>query len=126
MIQYVLIFVALAIMFHGWTVRQEQVRHGGYTTEHFHLSHGVSKARFEQMRLDGLGPESLTLFLQLEDRLLKIEKVSVCSGNPRVHEAFVVSNELKEAFPAYDFSYHGIHLKQIAEPNKFINQSLIC
>ena len=126
MMMLLLVALALAILFHGWSVGKEQVRYGGYRTEHFHLSAGASKARFEEMRADGLGTDSLTLFIKLEDRLLKIEKVSVCSGNPRVREALAVSNEIKDAFRAYDFTYHGIHIKQVAEPNKFINQNLVC
>lgn len=118
--------LALAIIFHTWNVGQEQVRHGGYRTKYFHLSQGASKARYDQMRADGLGPESLKHFLMLEDRLLKIEQTSVCSGHPRVQEALTVSNAIKDAFVGYDFSYHGVHVKQVSEPDKFINQSLIC
>jgi len=126
MIQLILIAVVLIIMWHSWKQSGEEVGVLGYKTKYFHLSQGKSKEMFEQMRTDGLSGESLKLFAQLEDRLLKIEQVSVCSGNPREYEAFSVSNQIKDTFVAYDFSYHTIHIKQIAEPNKLINQSVIC
>tara|TARA_Y100000389_G_scaffold198573_1_gene235334 strand:+ start:762 stop:1142 length:381 start_codon:yes stop_codon:yes gene_type:complete len=126
MIQLILLVIAIVLIWHSWKQSGEEVTVLGYRTNHFHLSQGMSKKMFEQMRADGLSAESLKLFAQLEDRLLKIEKVSVCSGNPREYEAFTVSNEVKDSFVGYDFSYHTIHLKQIAEPNKFINQSITC
>lgn len=126
MIQLILLAVVLVIVWHSMKQSSEEVGILGYKTKHFHISQGMSKNMFEQMRADGLSPESLKLFVMLEDRLLKIEQVSVCSGNPREHEAFTVSNQLKDAFVGYDFSHHTLHLKQIAEPHKFINQSVIC
>lgn len=121
-----LLVVGLFIMWYSWKQSTEEVGILGFKTSYFHLSQGMSKAMFEQMRTDGLSPESLKLFLMLEDRLLHIEQVSTCSGNPRTHEAFTVSQEIKDAFMGYDFSYHAIHLKQVAEPDKFINQSVTC
>lgn len=121
-----LIPLVLFIMWHGWKQEQQEVGILGYKTSYFHLSDGASLRMFEKMREDGLTPESLKLFIMLEDRLLKIEQTSVCSGNPRVHEAFTVSNEIKDSFVGYDFSYHATHLKQVAEPHKLINQNLTC
>jgi len=126
MIQLILLAVVLFIVWHSAKQSGEEVGILGYKTKYFHLSQGMSKKMFEQMRADGLSPESLKLFAMLEDRLLKIEQVSVCSGNPREHEAFTVSNQLKDSFVGYDFSHHTLHLKQITEPHKFINQSIIC
>lgn len=126
MIHLILLVVVLFIVWHSAKQSGEEVGILGYKTKHFHLSQGMSKKMFEQMRADGLSPESLKLFAMLEDRLLNIEQVSVCSGNPREREAFTVSNQLKDSFVGYDFSHHTIHLKQIAEPHKFINQSIIC
>jgi len=118
--------IVLFILWYTWKQDQEEVGILGYKTSHFHLSRGESKKMFEHMRTDGMGPESLKLFLMLEDRLLMIEQTSVCSGNPRVHEAFAVSNDIKESFVGYDFSYHATHLKQVAEPHKFINRNILC
>lgn len=122
-----LVLIVLFIMWHTWDRGQEEVRFMGYKTTHFYVSRGESKRMFERMRADGtLGAESLTLFLMLEDRLLSIEKTSVCSGTSGVREAFVVSDTIKERFQGYDFSYHATHLKQIAEPHKLINRNLRC
>ena len=70
--------------------------------------------------------DSIKNFVMLEDRLLKLEKTSVCTGVSHEHEAFALSDPIKEMFLAYDFSYHTIHLKQVAEPNKLINRSITC
>lgn len=122
----ILIVILLFIMWHTWNQGTKEVGFLGYKTSHFHLSQGESKRMFEKMREDGMGPDSIKLFIMLEDRLLKIEQTSVCSGNPRVHEAFAVSNEIKDSFLGYDFSYHATHLKQVSEPQKLINRSLTC
>lgn len=126
MIVILLTVILLFITWDTWNRGTKEVGLLGYKTSYFHLSQGESKRMYEKMREDGMGPESLKLFLMLEDRLLKIEQTSVCSGNPRVHEAFAVSNEIKDTFLGYDFLYHASHLKQVAEPQKFINQSLTC
>lgn len=118
--------LALFIIWHTWKQTSEEVEVLGYKTKYFHLSDGMSKKMFEQMRKDGLSLESLKHFVMMEDRLLKIEQTSVCSGNPRNHEAVTVSEQIKDAFLGYDFSYHTSHIKQISEPHKFINQNLIC
>lgn len=121
-----LIPLVLFLIWQSWNQEQNEVGVLGYKTSYFHLSNGESTRTFEKMRADGLTPESLKLFITLEDRLLKIEQTSVCSGNPRVYEAFAISNEIKDNFLGYDFSYHTTHLKQVAEPHKLINQSVTC
>lgn len=113
-------------MWHSWNQSGEEVGILGYKTKHFHLSQGKSKEMYEQMQKDGLSGESLKLFVMLEDRLLKLEKESVCSGNPRDYEALIISNQIKDSFLGYDFSHHTIHLKQITEPHKLINRSVVC
>jgi hypothetical protein len=50
----------------------------------------------------------------------------VCTGMPYIVQASLISNKIKETFPKYDFSYHTIHLKQIAEPNKQVNTKIKC
>ena len=126
MIQLLLVAVVLIIVWHSWKQSSEEVGILGFKTKHFHLSQGKSKEMFEQMRTDGLSGESLKLFAQLEDQLLKIEQLAVCSGSVSTGEAFTVSNQIKDTFVGYDFSYHTIHLKQVAEPNKLINRSVVC
>ena len=41
-------------------------------------------------------------------------------------EAFALSDEIKNRFKGYDFSYHTKHLKQISEPDKIINRNITC
>jgi len=122
----ILILVVLLIMWYSWKQSGEEVDVLGYKTKYFHLSQGKSKEMYEQMKKHGLSGESLKLFVMLEDRLLKLEKEAVCSGISRDYEALVISNQIKDSFLGYDFSHHTIHLKQIAEPHKFINRSVIC
>lgn len=121
-----LIFIVLFILWHGWDQAGDQVQAGGFKTTHFHLSGGASKDIFNKMLRDKVHPETIKHFLQLENQLLKVEQASVCSGNPRDYEAFALSSEIKDTFTGYDFSYHTKHLKQIAEPNKIINQNVKC
>lgn len=126
MIDVILILVVLLLMWHSRNRSREEVDILGYKTKYFHLSQGKSKEIYEQMQKHGLSGESLKLFVMLEDRLLKLEKESVCSGISRDYEALVISNQIKDSFLGYDFSHHTIHLKQNAEPHKLINRSIIC
>jgi hypothetical protein len=126
MIAIILVVIVLLITWDSWKRNNEEVGFLGYKTSYFYLSQGESKHMFEKMREDGMGPESLKRFIMLEDRLLRVEQTSVCTGNPRVHEAFAISEAIKEGFLGYDFSYHAKHLKQVSEPHKLINRSLRC
>ena len=81
---------------------------------------------YKLMKENGMSDENLRRFVAMEDYLLEIEKMSVCTGIPRLGEATSVSQQIKDYFVGYDFSYHTTHLKQIAEPNKFINKNLSC
>ena len=95
-------------------------------SKNFHLSDGMSKKMYIRMRREKMSNEDLKKFVQLEDRFLQIERNSVCSGLSHIIEATVLSNLIKELFPKYDFSYHTIHLKQIAEPTKIVNTRVTC
>jgi hypothetical protein len=90
------------------------------------MSNGESKNMYEQMRKDGIPDESLKEFIMMEDRFLKLESLSVCTQTSRIIEAFGLSKEIKDNFLGYDFSYHAKHLKQISEPHKLINRSIVC
>jgi hypothetical protein len=126
MIAVIAILIVLFIIWHTWDQKGEQVMARGYKTSHFHLSHGESKRIFETMTADKMSSESLEMFIMLEDQLLKIEQTSVCSGISRNREASTVSNTIKNSFLGYDFAYHTIHLKQVSEPHKYVNRSIIC
>lgn len=121
MIYIILTLIILALMYEK-RVKSEEVE----GSKNFHVSDGASKTMYLQMHKDGLGRDALKMFVQLEDRLLGIERTSVCTGMPYIVQASLISNKIKETFPKYDFSYHTIHLKQIAEPNKIINTKIKC
>ena len=57
---------------------------------------------------------------------VNLERKSVCSGVSQKVEAFALSDEIKNRFKGYDFSYHTKHLKQISEPDKVINRNITC
>jgi|TARA_X000000368_G_scaffold88735_2_gene67680 hypothetical protein len=98
----------------------------GYKTKYFYISDGQSKKMFEKMKKDGMPEESLKQFITMEDRFLSLERKSVCSQISRKFEAFALSDEIKNQFLGYDFSYHAKHLKQISEPEKLINRNISC
>ena len=96
------------------------------TSENFSMSNGLSKDNYILMHKDGMSKEDLEKFVYMEDRFLQYEKDSVCSGVSLIVPATQLSNKIKETFPKYSFSYHTIHLKQIAEPKKSINLKIKC
>jgi hypothetical protein len=95
-------------------------------SKNFHLSGGASKQMYLLMHREGMSQENLKKFVQLEDRFLQIERNSVCSGVPHIVEATSLSNLIKDMFPRYNFAYHTIHLKQVAEPTKTVNTKIKC
>jgi len=95
-------------------------------SKNFHLSGGASKQMYLLMHRNGMKQEDLKKFVQLEDRFLQIERNSVCSGVPHIIEATTLSNLIKELFSSYNFAYHTIHLKQVAEPTKSVNTKIKC
>ena len=117
----ILALIALALIYEK-TIHSEEIA----GSKNFHLSAGMSKRTYTQMRADGVDAESLKKFVQLEDRFLQIERNSVCSGIPNYVEGAVISNLIKELFPKYNFAYHTTHLKQIGEPLKIVNSRIKC
>jgi hypothetical protein len=95
-------------------------------SKNFHVSGGMSKQMYLLMHREGMSQENLKKFVQLEDRFLQIERNSVCSGVPHIVEATSLSNLIKDMFPRYNFAYHTIHLKQVAEPTKTVNTKIKC
>ena len=122
MLRFVLLaLVALALIYEKATQTEEIAG-----SKNFHLSGGASKQMYLLMYNQGVGAEELKKFVQLEDRFLQIERNSVCSGISHTVEATSLSNLIKDMFPKYNFAYHGIHLKQIAEPTKTVNTKIKC
>jgi hypothetical protein len=126
MIIWILLFVIALFLLSDVDITGEKVTVLGYSTQYFYMSHGESKNIFEKMRKDGLPDESLKEFIMMEDRFLNLERLSVCTQTSRKMEAFGLSKQIKEQFLGYDFSYHTKHLKQISEPYKLINRSIVC
>jgi|SRR5210317_2064178 hypothetical protein len=122
MLRFVLLaLVALALIYEKATQTEEIAG-----SKNFHLSGGASKQMYLLMYRNGMSQEDLKKFVQLEDRFLQIERNSVCSGVSHTVEATALSNLIKDMFPKYNFAYHGIHLKQIAEPTKTVNTKIKC
>jgi hypothetical protein len=122
MLRFVLLaLVALALIYEK-AIQTEEIA----GSKNFHLSGGASKQMYLLMYNQGVGAEELKKFVQLEDRFLQIERNSVCSGVSHTVEATALSNLIKDMFPKYNFAYHGIHLKQIAEPTKTVNDRIKC
>jgi hypothetical protein len=121
-----MIIIVLFIIRGVDNITGESVSVLGFSTKYFHMSNGESKKMYEQMLKDGIPDESLKEFIMMEDRFLNLERLSVCTQTSRIIEAFGLSKQIKDGFLGYDFSYHAKHLKQIAEPPKLINRSIIC
>ena len=122
----ILIIVIFIMIRETDNITGERVSILGFSTKYFHMSNGESKNMYEQMRKDGIPDESLKEFIMMEDRFLNLERLSVCTQTSRIIEAFGLSKEIKDNFLGYDFSYHAKHLKQISEPHKLINRSIVC
>ena len=121
MIYILVALIVLAIMFD--TPKKSNEVEG---SKYFYVSGGASKDMYLKMHADGMERDMLKKFVQLEDQFLQIENTSVCTQLPYIVQASLISNKIKETFPKYDFSYHTIHLKQIAEPNKQVNTKIKC
>lgn len=122
MLRYVLLAAIAFALVYEKSNQSEEVA----GSKNFHLSGGASKQMYLHMHRNGMSRENLKKFVQLEDRLLQIERNSVCSGVSHIIEATVISNLIKELFPMYNFAYHTIHLKQVAEPTKTVNTKIKC
>ena len=123
----VILAILIFLSFTTWNTYSQEVNVLRYKSQYFYVSGGQSKRMFDTMSKDPkITLDSIKNFVMLEDRLLKLEKTSVCTGVSHEHEEFTLSDTIKEMFLAYDFSYHTIHLKQVAEPNKLINRSITC
>lgn len=121
MIYIILGIIAIVLMYEARSKSEEIAG-----SKHFHLSHGASRDMYLKMKGDGMNDNGLKRFVLMEDRLLQIEKMSVCSGLPHIVEATTLSNMIKDIFPKYNFAYHTVHLKQIAEPLKIVNTRVTC
>jgi hypothetical protein len=113
MIHFMLIILLFILMFDNKINTREEVDN----SKNFYMSGGMSKEIYNKIN----DSKMKRTFLYLEDSLLEIEKLAIQNGIVMTKEATLLSNKIKELFPQYNFSYHGIHLKQIAEPTKIVN-----
>lgn len=119
---YVFAIIALLLLFRNNRRIQEEIGDSKY----FYMSHGLSVEMYNKMKNDGLSEDSLKEFVKMEDRLLELERFSVCNRVSRTTEAVGVSQNIRDRFVGYDFSYHGEHLRQVAQPTKLINRKIVC
>jgi len=126
MLIWILVLIIILFLMRDVDSTGERVNVLGFSTKYFYMSNGESKNMYEQMRKDGIPDETLKEFIMMEDRFLNIERLSVCTQTSRIIEAFALSKRISDTFIDYDFSYHAKHLKQIAEPHKLINRSIVC
>ena len=125
MIIWVLLVCAISMLFYDPNT-PEHIHVLGYSPKYFYVSGGESNKMFEKMKENGIMDESLKYFLMKEDKLLEFEVRSVCSQVSKKLDAFAISDQIKNHFLGYDFSYHAKHLKQISEPEKLINRKITC
>ena len=125
-IAWILILIIILFVLRDIDITGERVSVLGFSTKYFYMSNGESRKMYEQMRKDGIPDESLKEFIMMEDRFLNLERLSVCTQTSRIIEAFGLSKQITDGFLGYDFSYHAKHLKQISEPHKLINRSIVC
>lgn len=116
------LIIGAVLMYTFFNAPSEQVP----GSKNFHMSDGASAAMYKHMKDQGMSDENLKRFVIMEDHLLELEKVSVCTGIPRLGEATSMSQQIKDIFMGYDFSYHTFHLKQVADPSRLINKFVSC
>jgi hypothetical protein len=116
MIYVLLLVLAFVFMFDTKTNTSES---GG--SSNFYLSGGMSQKNYDKIE----SMEDKRKFMYLEEEFLELEKQAVANGVVLTKQATFLSNKIKETFPYLNFSYHGLHLKQIAEPTKVINTYLL-
>ena len=119
---YVVLFVVILCLLHEKHTKVEEVEGSHF----FYLSGGASKDVYEKMRRNDMSDEELKDFIMMEDQLLGLEQKAVCTGIPYSLQGNGISKKIKEKFPKYNFNYHTIHLKQLAEPGKTINRRIVC
>ena len=85
-----------------------------------------SVAKFKELKDTGISSASLKEFLTMEDRFLAYERESVCAKVSRITNATAMSQQIKDRFNGYDFSYHDNHIRQMSTPDRVINKNLVC
>lgn len=122
---WVCVIIAIAALIWMFPKNEKQVQIDNLHSNNFEISPD-SRKMFYKMQKEGLSQESLKKFVMMEDRFLEYEKESACMGRDRVLDSTSLDQVIRDTFPAYDFTYHNKHLKQIAETKRVINPYLKC
>ena len=117
------LFILYIFLNHEKKKYTDQVVIGTYKSKNFTYN---SLKLYSEMKQGGLSEQSLMEFAMMEDQFMAYEKQSVCNEISSVKEAVALNEQMKDRFPGWDFSYHLIHIKQMAEPHKLINRNLRC
>jgi len=120
--------VAALVIYVIFTMKENrgvQARIGNYETKYFPLSGGYSLEMFQNMKDNNVSQSSLKEFLSMEDAFLKMEYDTVRGGVSYHIQAQELSKMIKERFKGFNFDYHNLHLKQMAEPSKLINRDIV-
>ena len=126
MIELIIFLFLIYIITLSYTSTNYQAQVGNYETINFKISGGKSLETFNILKDNNASSQTLIKFATMEDRFLEYEKISVCRGQNTLTQAIAMSQQIKDTFPACDFSYHSQHLKQISSPEKMVNRYLVC
>lgn len=121
-IHIILLILVILFIMHEKRSKIEEVEGSHF----FYLSEGASRDVYEKMHRNGESGERLKEFVLMEDQLLGLEQKAVCTGIPYSLQGNSISKKIKETFQKYNFNYHTIHLKQLAEPGKTVNRRVHC
>ena len=115
--------ILLALVLFLWADKHTQPSVDGVRSRFFGPD---SVAKFKELKDTGVSSESLKEFLSMEDQFLAYEKETVCNKVSRITNATAQSQQIKDRFVGYDFSYHNDHIRQMSSPDRVINTNLVC
>jgi hypothetical protein len=115
--------IILALLLFLWADNYSQPSVDGVRSKFFGQD---SIDKFNELKDTGVSSESLKEFLAMEDKFLAYEKESVCNKVSRTVNATALSQQIKDRFTGYDFSYHDVHIRQMSTPDRVINPHLTC
>jgi hypothetical protein len=115
--------IVIALLLFLWADNHTQPSVDGVRSKFFGPD---STSKFNELKNTGVSSESLKEFLSMEDRFLAYEKESVCNKVSRTTNAIALSQQIKDRFTGYNFSYHDDHIRQMSTPDRVINPHLTC
>jgi hypothetical protein len=118
---FVIVIIALLLLLFADTQSQPSV--DGVRARFFGPD---SVSKFNELKNSGMSSDSLKEFLSMEDQFLAYEKESVCVKVSQTTNAIALSQQIKDRFVGYDFTYHNEHIRQMSLPDRVINKNLKC